>query len=379
MDHQAETEASFRAACNAVVDDAPNRQELLSNAINNFGISENQILQGAIAIENARIGSTEDHITQFRVLIKERHIEVVQTSVDDVETQTILDVPNLDRLLANGHALVGSSSLQDILAVAAHLGDRPAGPAYDDGLPSHHMHSQGFYCNAGVGGAMTMQPVQIIQQVLAGHSNAMLSNPMNWGGNVPWRNTNGLDDLYDPTIAGNNIDSVPPPQLRNSPVYIDSHFNVEQQRPIFQIAGQMGLARFTDKVANVLIRDFLMLDGGMGFYGSLENSFTLLPGQQLSLPSMITRPQLYDKLLYNRVVRHTGHAPKLYRQSRNLVPIITRATHLSDTITATINNHRAAYNIGDVSEIGKYWQLTDHLLASDYSLIMFNFCLFYCR
>ena len=216
-----------------------------------------------------------------------------------------------------------------------------------------------------------MQPVQIIQQVLAGHSNAMLSNPMNWGGNVPWRNTNGLDDLYDPTIAGNNIDSVPPLHLRNSPVYIDSHFNVEQQRPIFQIAGQMGLARFTDKVANVLIRDYLMLDGGMGFYGSLENSFTLLPGQQLSLPSMITRPQLYDKFLYSRFVRPAGSAPKRYRQSRNLVPIITRATHLIDTITATIDAHRVAYNIGDLSEIGKYWQLTDPLLASDCSNVQF--------
>ena len=249
--------------------------------------------------------------------------------------------------------MVGSSSLQDILAVAAHLGDRPAGPAYDDGLPSHHMHSQAYYCNTGAGGAMTMQPVPIIREVLTGRSDAMLSNPMNWSGNSVWRNNHGLDDLYDPTIAGNNLDSVPPLHLRNSPVYIDSHFNFEQQRPLLNIAVQMGLARFTDKVANVLIRDYLMLDGGMGFYGSLKNSFTLLPGQQLSLPSMITRPQLYDKFLYSRFVRHNS-VPRRYRQSRNIVPIITRATHLSDTITATINAHRLAYNFGDNAEIGKY-------------------------
>ena len=103
MDHQAETEASFRAACNAVVDDAPNRQELMSDAINNFGINENQIFEGAIAIQLARIGISEDHITQFRSLIKKGHFEVVQTSVDNPETQIILEVPNLDRLLANGH------------------------------------------------------------------------------------------------------------------------------------------------------------------------------------------------------------------------------------------------------------------------------------
>ena len=111
-----------------------------------------------------------------------------------------------------GNRLVNDSSPPIMLATSAHLCDRPAGPAHQDGLPSFHFHSQGGYIHVPAAGACTMTQIPIVQEFLSPLLNSNHCDFTQWPFMQPWRNANGLVQLWDSNL--NNFDQIPSAALR---------------------------------------------------------------------------------------------------------------------------------------------------------------------
>ena len=123
---------------------------------------------------------------------------------------TFYPIPNIQMVL--GNRLVNDSSPPIMLATSAHLCDRPAGPAHQDGLPSFHFHSQGGYIHVPAAGACTMTQIPIVQEFLSPLLNSNHCDFTQWPFMQPWRNANGLVQLWDSNL--NNFDQIPSAALR---------------------------------------------------------------------------------------------------------------------------------------------------------------------
>ena len=253
-----------------------------------------------------------------------------------------------------GNRLVNDSSPPIMLATSAHLCDRPAGPAHQDGLPSFHFHSQGGYIHVPAAGACTMTQIPIVQEFLSPPLNSNHCDFTQWPFMQPWRNGNGLVQLWDPNL--NNFDRIPSAALRQTPVYQTAHFNFEPLPRLTTIMQRIGATRYAVQIHNTCVNDYLMLDGGVSYFERLHDSFCLSPGNHVSINQILTRPQFCDKVLSagpSRIGNGLGHPHVYYKNSRHLVPLASRENDLRSRMTANANNFRATpYAPSANSEIG---------------------------